>query len=82
MRVLVTGMGGELGTRVVNLFEGDPCLLEVSLYPGAVLLEIPPTFLQEEVLTYEVSAAPSGDAVFTLATIPHSASLGPSMPAI
>lgn len=54
-----------------NLFEGDPCLLEVSLYPGAVLLEIPPTFLQEEVLTYEVSAAPSGDAVFTLATSPY-----------
>ncbi|MCB0988621.1 MAG: NAD-dependent epimerase/dehydratase family protein [Microthrixaceae bacterium] len=24
MRVLVTGMGGELGTRVVNLFEQDP----------------------------------------------------------
>ncbi len=29
MRVLVTGMGGELGTRVVNLFEQDPTVTEI-----------------------------------------------------
>ena len=36
MRVLVTGMGGELGTRVVNLFEGDPSITEIcgiDVYP-------------------------------------------------
>ena len=29
MRVLVTGMGGQLGTRVVNLFEQDPTVSEI-----------------------------------------------------
>ena len=29
MRVLVTGMGGELGTRVVNLFEADETITEI-----------------------------------------------------
>ncbi len=29
MRVLVTGMGGELGTRVVNLFEHDPAVSDI-----------------------------------------------------
>ena len=30
MRVLVTGMGGELGTRVVNLFEADRSITEIA----------------------------------------------------
>lgn len=29
MRVLVTGMGGELGTRVVNQFEADPAITDI-----------------------------------------------------
>lgn len=29
MRVLVTGMGGELGTRVVNQFEADPTITDI-----------------------------------------------------
>lgn len=29
MRVLVTGMGGELGTRVVNRFEADPAVTDI-----------------------------------------------------
>lgn len=61
------------GPIIVNSdaeFEGDPCLLEVSLYPGALILSIPPTFLQEEVVLYEITAAPSGSPTFTLATSP------------
>ncbi|MBK6855752.1 MAG: NAD-dependent epimerase/dehydratase family protein [Microthrixaceae bacterium] len=34
MRVLVTGMGGELGTRVVNLFEGDPAVTDICGIDG------------------------------------------------
>ena len=29
MRVLITGMGGELGTRVANLLEADPAIAEI-----------------------------------------------------
>ena len=29
MRVLITGMGGELGTRVANLLESDPGVDEI-----------------------------------------------------
>ena len=34
MRVLVTGMGGELGTRVVNLFEHDPSVAAICGIDG------------------------------------------------
>lgn len=56
-----------------ELFEGAPCLLEISLIPEALATVFPPTWLQEEATAYDVTLALSGSAVFTSTgeTIPN-----------